>query len=79
MDSKSDWHYGKKTKTLLSKRKKNKGNINALNGLKKVNINITNLLITLITSYLITFLIINIYSICILREVLKMFSIYTIG
>ncbi|KAL4083216.1 hypothetical protein QTP88_028546 [Uroleucon formosanum] len=35
MDSKSDWHYGKKTKTLLFKRKKNKGSINALNGLKK--------------------------------------------
>lgn len=67
MDSKSDWHYGKKTKTLLSKRKKNKGNINALNGLKKVSINITNLLITLIT-YLINFLIIIFYSICILLK-----------
>jgi hypothetical protein len=46
MASENDWHYGKKTeqtKQLLFKRKKNKGNINALNGLKKVSINITNL------------------------------------
>ncbi|KAL4153925.1 hypothetical protein QTP88_001758 [Uroleucon formosanum] len=37
MDSKKDWHYGKKSKTLLSKRKKNKRNIHVLNRLKKVN------------------------------------------
>jgi len=36
MDTKKDWRYGKKTKTLLSKGKKNKGNINALR-LKKVS------------------------------------------
>jgi len=35
MDTKKDWHYGKKTKPLLSKRKKKKGNIDALRGLKK--------------------------------------------
>lgn len=34
MDTKKDWHYGKKTKSLLSKRKK-KGNLDALRGLKK--------------------------------------------
>ncbi|KAL4085322.1 hypothetical protein QTP88_027181 [Uroleucon formosanum] len=37
MDSKKDWHFGKKSKTLLSKRKKNKGNIHALNRLKKTD------------------------------------------
>jgi len=45
MDSKKDWRYGKKTKTLLTKRKKNKGNINSLKRFKKVSIKyITNLL-----------------------------------
>lgn len=44
MDSKKDWHYGKKTKTLLSKRKKNKGNISAILRFKKVSTNIINLL-----------------------------------
>jgi hypothetical protein len=74
MNCKRDWHYGKKTKILLSKRKKNNKYIYALlNGLKKVSINIKNLF-TLIP-YLITFLIFINYSIYILGLVSKFFSI----
>lgn len=38
MDEIKNWRKGKKSYTLLSKRKKHKGNIAALNAVKKVPI-----------------------------------------
>lgn len=40
MNTKKDWHYGKKTKPLLSKKKKKKGNINDLNKLKNIKVSV---------------------------------------
>ena len=51
MDTIKDWHYGKKTKPLLSKRKTKKGNIDALRELKKKNKNTINIIIIINMRY----------------------------